>query len=108
MKLLIAGIFLIAVSVHARAEAVDDESLMESTKQTVADTLKDPSSAQFKSVVVYNGGKQRTVCGEVNGKNSYGGYVGFKKFYKYENSPNVVVKKGDAIMDQLIDLVCKP
>jgi hypothetical protein len=38
----------------------------------VADTLKDPDSARFRN--------QKSVCGEVNAKNSYGGYVGFRRF----------------------------
>ncbi len=107
MKLLIAGC-LLCMSALVQAQPLDDAALIEATKQIVADTLKDPGSAQFRNMVVYNGGKEKAVCGEVNGKNSYGGYVGFKKFYKYETSGNVVVKKGDAIMDQLVDLVCKP
>ena len=107
MKILVAC-SLLCVSAFVHSQALDDVALIEATKQVVAATLKDPGSAQFKNVVVYAGGKQRTVCGEVNGKNSYGGYVGFRKFYKYETSENVVIKKGDAIMDKLVDLVCKP
>lgn len=43
------------------------------TKKMVLDSLKDPSSAEFQNVKGY--------CGEVNAKNSYGGYTGFKSFY---------------------------
>ena len=43
------------------------------TEELVRESLKDPDSAQFKNVKGY--------CGEVNSKNSYGGYVGFNKFY---------------------------
>jgi hypothetical protein len=107
MKILVACSLLCA-SAFIHAQALDDAALIEATKQAVADTLKDPSSAQFKNVIVFDGGKQRAVCGEVNGKNSYGGYVGFKKFYKYETSENAVIKKGDGIMDKLVDLICKP
>lgn len=45
-------------------------------KAAVLDKLKDPGSAQFKSAFV-NG---ISYCGEVNAKNSYGGYNGFKRF----------------------------
>ncbi|MEH6697228.1 MAG: hypothetical protein V7672_00870 [Brevundimonas sp.] len=45
-------------------------------KQTVAAQLKDPSSAQFRNVIT-NGS---IVCGEVNGKNSWGAYAGFTRF----------------------------
>lgn len=43
------------------------------TEELVKSALKDPESAKFKNVV--------GVCGEVNSKNSYGGYTGFKSFY---------------------------
>ena len=42
--------------------------------------LKDPDSATFRSLRIskYNGFE--VVCGEINAKNSYGGYVGYNKF----------------------------
>lgn len=45
-------------------------------KKLVADSLRDPASAQFRDVV----GHGDAVCGEVNGKNGYGAYAGFKHF----------------------------
>lgn len=42
-------------------------------EKLVKEQLKDPDSAQFKDV--------KGKCGEVNAKNSYGGYTGFKRFY---------------------------
>lgn len=49
-------------------------------KTVVANGLKDPESAKFRSVKV----KWDTVCGEVNAKNSYGGYVGYRRFYSID------------------------
>ena len=40
--------------------------------------LKDPKAARFRNVRV---GEDSSVKGEVNAKNSYGGYTGFEKFY---------------------------
>ena len=56
------------------------DQAIESAKKSVASSLKDPTSAQFRNVrlVPYVNGK--VVCGEVNGKNSYGGYSGFTAF----------------------------
>ncbi len=45
-------------------------------KTLAAQDLKDPSSAQFREVHKTGG----AICGEVNAKNSYGAYVGFKHF----------------------------
>lgn len=42
--------------------------------------LKDPDSAQFRSVTSGQKGDQVYYCGEVNAKNSYGGYEGFQRF----------------------------
>lgn len=41
-------------------------------REFVAGVLKDPGSAEFRN--------QRGLCGEVNSKNSFGGYVGFRRF----------------------------
>lgn len=52
------------------------------SQQAIAHDLKDPASAQFRSLRTYalaNG--ERITCGEVNGKNSFGAYVGFQPFY---------------------------
>jgi hypothetical protein len=104
-KLLITcSLSILALTAHAD----DKQALIDLTTQAVAQTLKDPAAAQFRNVSILDGGKTRIVCGEVNGKNSYGGYVGFRKFFIYENSLEVLIKKGDLIMDQLVDLACKP
>jgi hypothetical protein len=46
-------------------------------KLRVRNSLKDPNSAEFKDVRWVAG---KALCGQVNAKNSYGGYVGFKFF----------------------------
>lgn len=58
-------------------------------KAKVAENLKDPSSAQFRNVrripLAELSGKDPWdlpghYCGEVNAKNSFGAYIGFRKF----------------------------
>jgi hypothetical protein len=54
-------------------------------ESTVTTDFKDPGSAQFRNVraadlTLEDGTKERRVCGEVNGKNSFGAYVGFTMF----------------------------
>jgi hypothetical protein len=46
-------------------------------RDAVTQALIDPSSAQFRNVDDRDG----AVCGEVNGKNRMGAYVGFVRFY---------------------------
>ncbi|GAA4714883.1 hypothetical protein H9L13_05015 [Sphingomonas lutea] len=48
----------------------------ERAKRAVAKLLLDPSSAQFRNVQV----RGQYVCGEINGKNRMGGFVGFTRF----------------------------
>lgn len=50
-------------------------------QSVIKNLMKDPDSTNFKSVrEITNAQGERFVCGEVNSKNSYGGYVGFKMF----------------------------
>lgn len=62
--------------------AANDQSLINEAKKGIKYQLKDPTSVLFRDVrVVKNTEGKKTVCGEVNAKNIYGGYVGFKSFY---------------------------
>ncbi|MHA7875108.1 MAG: hypothetical protein ACX938_06835 [Roseivivax sp.] len=52
---------------------------------TVTRDFFDPAAAQFRDiravdVTLENGEQERRVCGEVNGKNRMGGYVGYSMF----------------------------
>ena len=88
------------------AQADDAQNLIAATRQAMTQSLKDPT-AEFKNLTVVVDGKSRAVCGEVKWKNSAGGNVGFTEFYKSEGSPSAVMKKGDVIIDPLVDLVCE-
>ena len=55
---------------------------IEKVKAGVAKGLKDPDSARFgETFNASDDGSMIHVCGIVNAKNSYGGYVGEKPFY---------------------------
>lgn len=59
----------------------NNTSLIKNAKQSIRDSIKDPRSAQFQHIrVVKNLRGERAVCGEVNAKNAFGGYVGFTPF----------------------------
>jgi hypothetical protein len=68
------------------------------TEDSVRMALKDPGSANFRSVAVYRNGK--LVCGEVNAKNSFGAYAGYEEFvadgdrlYMESATPHVMRKE---------------
>jgi len=48
--------------------------------RAVADQMKDPNSAQFRNWHAFQSNHGVLVCGEVNARNSFGGYVGFTHF----------------------------
>jgi hypothetical protein len=56
-----------------------DAYKIEQAKKQIAQELVDPSSAQFRNVVV-GSEKPLVICGEINGKNRMGGYNGFQRF----------------------------
>lgn len=53
---------------------------------SVKSKLKDPESAMFRNVRLVKYDIGHVYCGEVNAKNSYGGYTGFSMFVAGPNS----------------------
>lgn len=49
-------------------------------KSNVTAGFKDSSSVQWRNLFV-SGSKLLALCGEINAKNSYGAYVGFRRFF---------------------------
>ena len=49
-------------------------------KSRLSQSFKDPLSAQYRGLFI-SGQMLPVLCGEVNAKNSYGAYVGFRRFY---------------------------
>lgn len=61
----------------ARAENEKSIIVAQSGVDRILSQLNDPGSATFQDVTVR---KDSTVCGKVNSKNKFGGYVGFQDF----------------------------
>lgn len=54
---------------------------MQKGQEAAKAKLKDPASAQFRKVYFHQGADGIPMtCGEVNSKNSFGGYGGYQKF----------------------------
>ena len=74
-------LILIAVAASAGAGALwvkyDDWISIPRARQPVRDLMKDPDSTQFRAETLESDG---WLCGELNSKNEYGAYTGFKKF----------------------------
>jgi hypothetical protein len=60
-----------------KKEVHEQERLLNATKKTMASTLFDPFSAHYQKI---RAGRNGAICGQVNGKNRMGAYIGFKDF----------------------------
>lgn len=67
----------------------------------VKQTLKDPSSADFRNSRTLNNG---AVCGQVNAKNSFGAYTGFRNFIQKDSI--VLVDDGSGDFDKYWNIYC--
>jgi len=60
----------------------DAGSFVAQAKKEAVTTFFDPDSAAFRGLhVTSRPGAGRNLCGEVNGKNRMGGFVGYRRFY---------------------------
>jgi len=94
--------------VKARKDAVKNG------KQLVANRMLDPAAVQFRQVVYVESDMQEKgaqsrhiVCGELNAKNSYGGYVGFTRFFvDYGTTGNAPIVQICNATDAAAALIC--
>ena len=57
-----------------------EPTLIDLATEHVRGSLKDPKSAEFRGVYSFQLFDAQMICGEVNAKNSMGGYTGFAPF----------------------------
>jgi len=90
MKIIATCLILFGFSSFAYCQTVP--KLNENLLKKEMTQLKDPESAQFRDVKFKKAGDAGSwhMCGYVNAKNAFGGYVGFKRF-----SGMLFVKKGE-------------
>lgn len=74
-------VFAVIVMLCSMGSTVGFASEIGTAQSSIKNLMKDPDSTNFKAVrEIKNSQGGKFVCGEVNSKNSYGGYVGFKNF----------------------------
>jgi hypothetical protein len=80
----------------------------EAGKDALKGKLKDPDSAKFRNVNFYSGSGTPVTCGEVNAKNSFGGYGGFERFIAAGNVLTVMESEMvDGDLQKVWDQFCK-
>ncbi len=57
-----------------------DAQIISESESRIRDELKDPLGAQVRTIRIVSYKESHVVCGEINGKNSYGAFTGFQKF----------------------------
>jgi hypothetical protein len=96
----IAAVLAVASVAHAQspaftqAQRAEGEAKIREAAAYLAKTMRDPSSASFRSVfiekrVTEDGREPITICGEVNGRNGYGGFTGFQAFIAFGDRVDV-------------------
>lgn len=80
-------IFFVLLASLLAACSSSDSSLINSAENAIRDRLKDSASAQFGKAFIVTPSEESTryitrkmVCGDVNAKNSYGGYTGAVRY----------------------------
>jgi hypothetical protein len=94
-----AKALVVAVLVSGAAQATEvplqsttPEHLAAVLRPAFDKVLRDPASAQFMDVHKYAGhGQHLVVCGRVNAKNAFGGYVGYRMFVLDPNTTGVTI-----------------
>lgn len=74
------GISAMAMRFADAAQEKGRSTVVVDVLAAVTNSMKDPDSVRFRAVRVVRYGTGAVVCGEVNAKNSYGGYTGFSPF----------------------------
>jgi len=77
-------------------------------KANITVGFKDPSSVQWRNLFV-SGTIMQALCGELNGKNSYGAYVGFRRFFATSEPLLQAIEnpKQPFILEKMWESTCK-
>ena len=93
---------ILAVVLGLAAAAAQARDLTDEEKGVIADVVrrdfKDPDSAQFRWVA-FQEDQGTMYCGMVNGRNSYGGYIGFRPY-----NILLTIEAGQVTAAQLIEI----
>jgi len=96
---------------HAGPEVALPPAAQRVVANAVANQMKDPNSTEFRNWHAFESDNGLIVCGEVNAKNSFGGYVGFVHFVAHASqdgrllTPPAVASAGGGGPDALTDSV---
>ena len=74
------------------------KSYIAEAEKAVSENLRDPASAEFRNVSYRQANTgAHVVCGEVNGRNGFGGYAGFQQFIWHSGNVMIDTEPGDLV-----------
>lgn len=97
------------VALPAFAQGKGYSSLVAKAKTAITRDLKDPESAKFRDIGIYKSTTGKggvSVCGEINAKNSYGAYGGFRRFLVSDEIAVIEGESGGLTYDTLGPALC--
>lgn len=68
---------------ESKRSSDDIASFVIRSKQEATQSFLDPDSGKFRNLYVTKDNAGLSLCGEINSKNIYGGYVGFRRFIQH-------------------------
>lgn len=70
-------------SAVATSKEAEFQRFATAAKKELTKDFFDPDSVNYRGVYITDSDSSQTLCGEVNGKNKAGGYIGYKPFIVY-------------------------
>lgn len=106
----ILSLMLVAsVALPALSQGKGYAPLVAKAKTAISRDLKDPDAAKFRNIGIYKSTTGKggvSVCGEINAKNSYGAYLGFRKFLVSDDIAIIDGEEGGLSYDSLGPALC--
>jgi len=105
MKSCFAAWLLVSIATSCYCQQRPSQDAFVVKAKTVAqEALVDPESVRFRGLFISIGLQTQVLCGELNAKNGYGGYVGFRRFIADERA---MIRLEDLDHSALMDLEWK-
>jgi hypothetical protein len=109
----LVALFLVLFIYAGRAPApsnspapLDKTLFIAAQEERIRASLRDPDSARFRNESIRTKGEGGTLCGQINFKNSTGGYEGFQRFISGHAAPVLEGTIGPGEMNKQWTILC--
>lgn len=97
-----------AASAPSRPQTNKYADFVASAKSNLVRDFKDPGTVQWRNLFVSEG-NMLALCGEVNAKNSYGAYIGFRRFIATSEARRQEIEKPNdsVVLERMWESMCR-